>query len=105
MVKEISADLEPEGNGLAFLQFFGELRGGVFGWTMMHPTCKAAGGVRAQFSDPVNIALGLRGLDALAHREGDRVFIRHDERRTALPRDAFDPGTRHVQRSRDRESR
>lgn len=27
-------------------------------------TCKAAGGVRAQFSDPVNIALGLRGLDA-----------------------------------------
>lgn len=27
-------------------------------------TCKAAGGVRAQFSDPVNIALGLRGLEA-----------------------------------------
>ena len=27
-------------------------------------TCKAAGGVRAQFSDPVNIALGLRGLAA-----------------------------------------
>lgn len=27
-------------------------------------TCRAAGGVRAQFSDPVNIALGLRGLDA-----------------------------------------
>lgn len=27
-------------------------------------TSKAAGGVRAQFSDPVNIALGLRGLDA-----------------------------------------
>ena len=27
-------------------------------------TCKAAGGVRAQFSDPVNIALGMRGLDA-----------------------------------------
>jgi sarcosine oxidase subunit beta len=27
-------------------------------------TCKAAGGVRAQFSDPVNIALGKRGLEA-----------------------------------------
>jgi sarcosine oxidase subunit beta len=27
-------------------------------------TCKAAGGVRAQFSDPVNIALGWRGLAA-----------------------------------------
>jgi sarcosine oxidase subunit beta len=27
-------------------------------------TSKAAGGVRAQFSDPVNIALGMRGLDA-----------------------------------------
>lgn len=27
-------------------------------------TSKAAGGVRAQFSDPVNIALGLRGLEA-----------------------------------------
>jgi sarcosine oxidase subunit beta len=27
-------------------------------------TSKAAGGVRAQFSDPVNIALGARGLDA-----------------------------------------
>ena len=27
-------------------------------------TCKAAGGVRAQFSDPVNIELGLRSLAA-----------------------------------------
>ena len=27
-------------------------------------TCKAAGGVRAQFSDPVNIALGARSLEA-----------------------------------------
>ena len=26
-------------------------------------TCKAAGGVRAQFSDPVNIALGARSLE------------------------------------------
>lgn len=29
-------------------------------------TCKAAGGVRAQFSDPVNIALGARGLETFA---------------------------------------
>lgn len=34
----------------------GELGGGS--------TTKAAGGVRAQFSDPINVALGLRGLDA-----------------------------------------
>lgn len=34
----------------------GELGGGS--------TTKAAGGVRAQFSDPINIALGLRGLNA-----------------------------------------
>jgi sarcosine oxidase, subunit beta len=34
----------------------GELGGGS--------TCKAAGGVRAQFSDPVNIALGARSLEA-----------------------------------------
>lgn len=30
-------------------------------------TCKAAGGVRAQFSDPVNIALGARGLETFAN--------------------------------------
>ncbi|GAA5174083.1 FAD-binding oxidoreductase [Pseudonocardia eucalypti] len=36
----------------------GELAGGS--------TSKAAGGVRAQFSDPVNIALGQRSLDAFA---------------------------------------
>ncbi|MBB2940457.1 sarcosine oxidase subunit beta [Actinoplanes lutulentus] len=29
-------------------------------------TCKAAGGVRAQFSDPVNIALGARSLETFA---------------------------------------
>jgi len=34
-------------------------------------TSKAAGGVRAQFSDPVNIALGMRGLDAF-ERFGER---------------------------------
>lgn len=30
-------------------------------------TCKAAGGVRAQFSDPVNIALGARGLETFGN--------------------------------------
>ncbi|SDZ16975.1 sarcosine oxidase subunit beta [Geodermatophilus africanus] len=35
-------------------------------------TCKAAGGVRAQFSDPVNIALGARSLEAF--REFPRLF-------------------------------
>jgi sarcosine oxidase subunit beta len=42
-------------------------------------TCKAAGGVRAQFSDPVNIALGLRGLDAFEdfpHRPGQEIDLR-----------------------------
>jgi sarcosine oxidase subunit beta len=42
-------------------------------------TCKAAGGVRAQFSDPVNIALGLRGLDAFerfAQRPGQEIDLR-----------------------------
>ena len=34
-------------------------------------TCKAAGGVRAQFSDEVNIRLGARGLEAFA-RFGER---------------------------------
>ncbi|MEO6881078.1 MAG: FAD-binding oxidoreductase [Mycobacteriaceae bacterium] len=29
-------------------------------------TCRAAGGVRAQFSDPVNISLGARGLETFA---------------------------------------
>ncbi|MEO8851295.1 MAG: FAD-binding oxidoreductase [Allobranchiibius sp.] len=32
-------------------------------------TCKAAGGVRAQFSDPLNIALGARGLETFEHFE------------------------------------
>lgn len=32
-------------------------------------TCKAAGGVRAQFSDPVNIALGARSLQTFEHFE------------------------------------
>ena len=31
-------------------------------------TCKAAGGVRAQFSDPVNITLGARSLETFAAR-------------------------------------
>lgn len=42
-------------------------------------TCKAAGGVRAQFSDPVNIALGLRGLDAFEQfpqRPGQEIDLR-----------------------------
>ncbi len=42
-------------------------------------TCKAAGGVRAQFSDPVNIALGLRGLDAFEafpERPGQEIDLR-----------------------------
>ena len=42
-------------------------------------TCKAAGGVRAQFSDPVNIALGLRGLDAFEdfpNRPGQEIDLR-----------------------------
>ena len=30
-------------------------------------TCKAAGGVRAQFSDRINIELGARSLEAFAH--------------------------------------
>ena len=29
-------------------------------------TCRAAGGVRAQFSDPLNIQIGARSLDAFA---------------------------------------
>jgi len=32
-------------------------------------TCKAAGGVRAQFSDPVNIALGVRSLETFENFE------------------------------------
>jgi sarcosine oxidase subunit beta len=42
-------------------------------------TCKAAGGVRAQFSDPINIALGLRGLDAFERfpdRPGQEIDLR-----------------------------
>jgi sarcosine oxidase subunit beta len=41
-------------------------------------TSKAAGGVRAQFSDPVNIALGLRGLDAFEdfpNRPGQQIDL------------------------------
>ena len=42
-------------------------------------TCKAAGGVRAQFSDPINIALGARGLEAFeafATRPGQEIDLR-----------------------------
>src|SRR5918998_2291626 len=35
-------------------------------------TCRAAGGVRAQFSDPVNIALGARSLETF--REFPRLY-------------------------------
>ena len=41
-------------------------------------TVKAAGGVRAQFSDPVNIALGMRGLDAFEdfpNRPGQEIDL------------------------------
>jgi sarcosine oxidase, subunit beta len=41
-------------------------------------TVKAAGGVRAQFSDPVNIALGMRGLDAFEdfpNRPGQQIDL------------------------------
>ncbi|WP_338596022.1 FAD-binding oxidoreductase [Saccharopolyspora sp. SCSIO 74807] len=49
----------------------GELGGGS--------TCKAAGGVRAQFSDPVNIALGARSLRAFeqfGERPGAEIDLR-----------------------------
>lgn len=42
-------------------------------------TCRAAGGVRAQFSDPVNIALGMRGLEAFerfGERPGQQIDLR-----------------------------
>jgi sarcosine oxidase subunit beta len=42
-------------------------------------TCKAAGGVRAQFSDPVNVQLGLRSLRAFetfAERLGQEIDFR-----------------------------
>lgn len=42
-------------------------------------TCRAAGGVRAQFSDPVNIALGSRGLEAFEdfpRRPGQEIDLR-----------------------------
>ncbi len=39
------------------------------GWLGSGSTCKAAGGVRAQFSDAVNIALGLRSLAAFERFE------------------------------------
>jgi sarcosine oxidase subunit beta len=41
-------------------------------------TCRAAGGVRAQFSDPLNIALGARGLEAFAsfaERPGQQIDL------------------------------
>ena len=41
-------------------------------------TCRAAGGVRAQFSDPVNVALGLRGLEAFEQfvdRPGQQIDL------------------------------
>ena len=41
-------------------------------------TCKAAGGVRAQFSDRINIELGARSLDAFArfaHRPGQEIDL------------------------------
>ena len=41
-------------------------------------TCKAAGGVRAQFSDPINIALGRRGLEAFesfGERPGQEIDL------------------------------
>lgn len=41
-------------------------------------TCKAAGGVRAQFSDPINIQLGARGLAAFARfgmRPGQEIDL------------------------------
>jgi sarcosine oxidase subunit beta len=44
-------------------------------------TSRAAGGVRAQFSDPVNIALGLRSLEAFerfAARPGGDIDLRQD---------------------------
>ncbi len=37
----------------ARLRIRGELRGGVLGWTMMHPTCRAAGGELPQALTPV----------------------------------------------------
>ena len=51
----------------------GELGGGS--------TCKAAGGVRAQFSDPVNIELGARSLRAFedfARRPGAAIDLRRN---------------------------
>ncbi|MFB9906916.1 NAD(P)/FAD-dependent oxidoreductase [Allokutzneria oryzae] len=42
-------------------------------------TCKAAGGVRAQFSDEINIALGARSLEAFARfaeRPGQEIDLR-----------------------------
>jgi sarcosine oxidase subunit beta len=42
-------------------------------------TSRAAGGVRAQFSDPLNVAIGLRGIEAFAHfaaRPGGEIDFR-----------------------------
>lgn len=63
-------------------------------------TSKAAGGVRAQFSDPVNIALGLRGLSAFERfhaRPGYEIdlhqvgylFLLTDEQQVSVYRDSI----------------
>ena len=63
-------------------------------------TSKAAGGVRAQFSDPVNIALGLRGLSAFERfhaRPGYEIdlhqvgylFLLTDEHQVSVYRDSI----------------
>jgi sarcosine oxidase subunit beta len=42
-------------------------------------TSRAAGGVRTQFSDPLNVAIGLRGIEAFAHfatRPGGEIDFR-----------------------------
>jgi flavin-dependent dehydrogenase len=40
-------------------------------------TCKAAGGVRAQFSDQINIELGARSLDASTRSVGEVIRDLH----------------------------
>ena len=65
-------------------------------------TCKAAGGVRANFSDEVNVALGLRSLETFEkfavefdqeidlHQTG-YLFLIDDERRKTWPAAAQGP--------------
>ena len=51
-------------------------------------TVKAAGGVRAQFSDPVNIALGSRSLaafEAFGSRPGAQIDLRQVGYLSSLP--------------------